>query len=235
MKRLVVVLVVAVVGTMLFLAGPAGAATDEEIAQAGTIQPNDLVSDRWFGSAADETESEAQLKAAKKLKVCKRYAAFGKSFTQTTDAPSLDLESTGGKLSNHSYVYADEQTATKAFALASAPGIPACFEALFTKQFDDMLKASAQAAAQVERFRVAVTEQRDVRDTVGDESVGYTISIEVVQPGGVVQNVETRVPVVRVGRVVLTYSHQFLPSLGPSDDLASAVDGTTARTRAALG
>ena len=55
MKRLL--LVVAVVGAMWILAGPAGAATDEEIAQTGTIQPSDLVSDRWFGSKADETDT----------------------------------------------------------------------------------------------------------------------------------------------------------------------------------
>ena len=106
MKRLL--LVVAVVGAMWILAGPAGAATDEEIAQTGTIQPSDLVSDRWFGSKADETDTTDLFHAAKKTKICKRYAAFGKSFAQTTDAPSLDLESTAGRLSNHSYVYRDE-------------------------------------------------------------------------------------------------------------------------------
>ena len=132
-------------------------------------------------------------------------------------------------------MYRDEPAATKAFALASAPGIPTCFEALFTKQFDEMLKSSPQFAAQIERFSVAVTEQLDLRDTVGDQSIGYKIAIEAVRPGGIVENIETSTPVVRVGRVVLTYTHQFSPSLGPSDDFASALEGTATRTRAALG
>jgi hypothetical protein len=213
-------------------AGPAAALSDSEIAEAGTITDTDLTGG-WFSAPNDDSSTKARLKLAKKTKGCTDYVAFTKSFATTTDAESPEYETTSQQLSNHSYVYKTGAAAKKAYSSASAKGMAKCLQALFTKQFEAQLKADPAFGAQVETYRVGITDIPEATNAKGDQSVGYGGGIEVKSPDGSTDQVLVSTFVVRVGRAILTYSYTFAPQTDPAA-LDTALDNSLGRIQAAL-
>ena len=235
MIRRIVVVPIALTALAL-AAAPAGAATDAEIAEAGVITDTDFTgaSGRWFRSA-NEDSSEATQKLAKKIKSCKDYVSFAKSFATSTDAVSPEYEGNFQLLSNHSYVYKSDAAAEKAYKKAAAPGISDCLEALMTKQFEEQLKADPQSAAQIDKYRAAIDEVPAVNDAVGDRSVGYAGGLEWTATDGSVDGRQVTTLVTRVGRAILSYSYSFAPNNGQPEVFDAVLANTVARSQAAQG
>lgn len=217
---------------LVLTAGPAAAATDKEIAQAGTITSTDLTG-TWSSAPNDSSAAAANRKLARKTKGCKNYVAFAKTFAASTDAVSPDYSLSSQELSNHSYVYKTDAAAKKAYARAAASGVADCLQSLFTKQFAAQIKSDPQVAAEVDSFDVVIQDVPAFADVVGDQSVGYEGGIAVTSPDGTTGQLLVVSVVTRVGRVVLTYTYSFGPEVDPST-FDTALLNTVGRTQTAL-
>ena len=235
-RRLVVApLALAAVALAAAPDGAANGATDSQIAKAGTIVAGDLGAG-WVAGPPDTSGDKVITKLAAKTKGCDDYAATRTSLDTTTDAASPGFQQTSQQLSNHSYVYKREAAAKRAFQHAAAPGVADCFTDLFTKVFGQQLRSDPQNASQVQGYRVKIVDLPDADNAIGDESVGYTGGAQILGTDGSTTNLSLTSILVRVGRVIRTYSYSWdadASQASPSVD--TAVNNTVGRTQAALG
>ena len=212
-------------------AAPAGAASDSAIAKAGVIVQSDLGS-QWSGAPADESGNKLALKAAAEYPECKDYILLNKLNRKQPNADSKDWTLDDQSISDKSFVYSSESAAKKAMTLAKSPDMADCLTSSFQSLLGDQLAKSPEAS-KVARFNVLIDEVTGLPAT-GDDIAGYAGGVEITYKDGTVEQLLTGTALVRVGRVLLTYSFSAPPSATDyTSALDSAIENTVSRTEKA--
>ena len=235
MKRtLLAILTLMLATSALFVgAGPASAATDQEIADQGIIVAGDVPS-TWTAEPSDSSSDKQNLKLAARTKGCKQYVAFAAANEKATKAASDDYSSSNNEqVSNKSYVHKSEAVATKVMTAVGSSTVADCLSTVFQKAITAEIAKDKSARKAIDSVDMSL-EPVDLGD-VGVPSVAYEGTLSINLKDGTSQDLDVGLVAVQVEQVVLTYSLQAPPDAADiSDVIATVVTNTVTRTVNAL-
>lgn len=223
LRRVVAVTATATLATVA-TALPAGAASDSQIAKAGTVVQTDVGRD-WTGAPQDESGNKLARKAAADYPQCKDYLLLDKSNQAQPKAASKDWTLDDQSISNKVFVYKSIPAASKAMTLAKGSTMGDCLTSTFQSVLGQQLKTSPQSA-NVTSFNAVIKAVADL-PSMGDDVVGYSGGVQVNYKDGSVVQLLTGTAIVRVGRVLLAYTFSAPPT---ATDFATALDTSLANT-----
>jgi hypothetical protein len=219
--------VTVVVGCVLAMAlvGPAasGPSRDDRIAQAGLLQPGDFTV-RWQLQPSVAQQDVSALYGG--IPSCKALLAAHDRAAKNARATSLLFVNGQTQVSNEVSVYTSTAAAMKAFKVFDAKNVPDCL------QTSQQRALQAQLAKQTSIQSIVVDASVLGVRSVGKARRAYEVVIT-AQGSGSTQVAYVDLELVRVGRVILTYTFQDA-ARSPAGQYATAVASTTKRLSAAF-
>jgi hypothetical protein len=185
---------------------PAGASKleDQSKVQAGLVIRSDLP-EAWVASTGSD-DSEVDLGAqAAKIKACKTLAGLAsdaKASKRTARADGQDFVSSTSEVSSTVSVYETVATTEKLFTAFAKSDLPTCLEQLMTRYLQQQFKGKASKQERQVLKTVSVNVDDLVEPTLGDQSRGVRLVVDIGATG---DRVVGDLRFVRFGRAVGSY------------------------------
>lgn len=228
----VIAVLAAVVITLAVGAGPAAAASDRQIAAAGVIVASDLPA-TWVASPPDISGDKEALARAAKTPGCTDYVRFARANQGTTKAASASYTLDDQLISNKSYVYQQPAGADRTMVAISAPTVGGCLGRVFEQTIGAQLETNKRQQRVITGVNVIIAPV-DFQ-AVGDDTVAFDGTVTITLKDKSTQELLVGLLVVRIDRVVTTYSLSTPPAAAAvQTPFADAVSATLVRTAQAL-
>ncbi len=229
----VIAVVAAVASTLAATAGPAAAASDRLIAAAGIIVATDLPA-TWVASPPDIASEQQALARAAKTPGCREYVRFARANQTTTKAASANYTLDDQLISNRSYVYEQPAAAERTMAAISGPTVGGCLGRVFEQTIGAQLETNKKQQRAITGVNVIIAPV-DFQ-AVGDDTVAFEGTVTITLTDKSTQELLVGLLVVRIDRVVTTYSLSTPPDTAAAVQIpfADAVSATLVRTARAL-
>jgi hypothetical protein len=213
--------VIAAVSCAATIAGAASDGTDTAIARAGVFVASDFPG---YASQPSSSLTHAdQVAMAKGLDGCTPYVTMQKRLQMVPLAASLQFTDDASSFGNEVAVFATERAASGLLGLAAKSSMVGCLEHYLEKQFREQLQGRADD--------VTATLERQTISGLGDDSVVYEGSLELMDTNGDRSQLGMGTVLVRVGRATESVVY-FTEGADPTDVLARAIDASVERLRA---